>query len=514
MKKIVRITRCISILLLVLCLVVLLAHGEAMAIEKTVKVKTSIVGDPVCFDPARASHTPDLAVNYNVLQGLVAFDFTAEPPFPIIPRLAKSYEVSKDGKTITFMLNRGVQFHHGYGEFTSEDVIFSLERHLDPKIASLAKNQMWDMDHIEAPDKYTVKIYLKHSTAQSFLGSLAWTKLGHIISKKAAAKLGKEVENLPIGTGPYYFDNWKSGEKVVIKKFDDYWRTPAKIDVIEFWIVPEEIVSLGAIEKGDLDIVKINQLGSYRKAKSIKGIYIKEGKASSWQYLLFINHKKKPMDDVRVRRALAHALDLKAISERIGPLLISFPSPLPPSVTGATDKFWTYDYNLDKARQLLEEAGYPNGFKLKMIYKKGSLYEPIALEVKNYWDKVVDVELTLVDKGVFTKTIKEYKHHVVEWARARFVPYLYAQGYETDNAQNYSKYSNREVDEAIKKALMSRNKEEARKNWWEFQRLVTNDVVNIVPGVGTSLVAIRNKLKGVEVCPFTGIYNFEKAYIE
>lgn len=138
MKKIVRITRCISSLLLVLGLVVLLAHGEAMAVEKVVKVRTSVVGDPVCLDPARAAHTPDLAVNYNVLQGLVAFDFTAEPPFPIILRLAKSYEVSKDGKIITFRLNRGVQFHHGYGEFTSEDVVFSLERHLDPKTASMA----------------------------------------------------------------------------------------------------------------------------------------------------------------------------------------------------------------------------------------------------------------------------------------------------------------------------------------------------------------------------------------
>lgn len=119
-------------------------------------------GDPVSLDPARFKTVCDRSIAHNVFQGLVTFDNTAEPPFPIIPVLAQSYEVSEDGKMITFKLHKGIQFHHGYGEFTSEDVVFTVQRHLDPKGASWVKKQFEDVERIEAPDKYTVKIYLLH----------------------------------------------------------------------------------------------------------------------------------------------------------------------------------------------------------------------------------------------------------------------------------------------------------------------------------------------------------------
>ncbi len=111
-----RITKCHLILLLVVSVGVLLVHGEALTAEKTnapLKIRTCIYSDPVTLDPAKARHTPARSILYNIFQGLVAFDNTAEPPFPIIPVLAKSYKVSKDAKVITFELHKGVQFHRG-----------------------------------------------------------------------------------------------------------------------------------------------------------------------------------------------------------------------------------------------------------------------------------------------------------------------------------------------------------------------------------------------------------------
>ena len=510
MRKLIRNVVC---LLLAVSFGILMFHGEGLAAKK-IKLRASVVGDPVTFYPARSSHTPESSVNQNVFQGLVTYDYDAKPPFPIVPVLAESYEVSSDVKKITFKLHKGVKFHHGYGEFTSEDVVFNMKRHLDPKVASLAMKQLNDLDRVEAPDKYTVVFYLKNPTAFSLLGNLAWQRLGFMTSKKAVEKLGDKVKDLPIGTGPYYFDKWIPAEKIVLKKFDDYWREPAKIDVLEFWIIPEELVALGALDKGDLEVAKINQLGSDRRAAKLKNAYIKPGNASTWQYVMFINHKKKPMDDVRVRRAIAHAIDMDGIAKRIGPLVERFPSPLTSAVFGATDKYWTYDYNVEKAKKLLAEAGYPKGFKLDIIYKKGSLYEPIALEVTNYLKKVVDVNLQLVDKGVFYKTLGEFKHHVCVWAIARFAPQLYAQFYQTGSKINRSQYSNPKVDEVIRKAESALTREDAKKYWYEFQRLVTEDVGNIWPAVGVSLVAIRKGVKGVGVVPFTGIFHFEKTYFE
>jgi peptide/nickel transport system substrate-binding protein len=457
--------------------------------------------------------TQDNYIAQQVYQGLVTFDVTAKPPFPVIPVLAKSYEVSKDAKMITFKLRKGVQFHHGYGELTSEDVVFSLGRHLDPKVASRARTHLRDVDRIEALDNYTVRIYMKVPSAFSLMRNLSWQYAGFIVSKKAVKKLGDKYKRMPVGTGPYYFDRCEPGEKVVLKKFDKYWRTPARIDEIEFWVIPEEMVGLGALEKGDLDLVSFTQLGSYARAKKIKGTYIAETLGAR-MYHFYINHKMKPMDDIRVRRALAHALDLKGIAARIGPEANPFPSPLSPIVFAGTDEFWRYDYDLDKARKLLAEAGYPKGFQLRLIYNRGHLYEPMCLEVKNCWDKVVNVKLEMIERAVYRKTIKQYKHHVAHWGMSRYAPYLYAQCFQTGGSRNYSQYSNPKVDEFIKNATTAPNEKESWKYWREFQKLATEDVANYWTANQRSLAAVTNRLKGVVIMPFPGLVDLEKAYFK
>ncbi len=263
-----------------------------------------------------------------------------------------------------------------------------------------------------------------------------------------------------------------------------------------------------------MDTAPVTELGSLELVKTIKNIYLAEAKGNMWQYIYYINHKIKPMDDVRVRRALAHALNIEGICKRIGPLVRGFPSAFPPAIFGATDEFWSYEYNLDKARQLLTEAGYPEGFELRLMYKRGKLYEPIALEVKNALSKVVDVKLELTEGAVFRKKLKTYKHHLVGWGLSRLVPYLYAQAYLTGAPQNYNQYSNTKVDEVIKKASNARTEEEAKKYWRELQRLTAEDVVTLVPAVARSIQAINKKVKGIVLMPFLGLMDFEKAYIE
>jgi peptide/nickel transport system substrate-binding protein len=508
--KMLRIGRFIIIILFAACLGVLLIRAPASA---GVKLRAMIAADPINLDPAHVSRTQDRDLTQQFFQGLVTFDITRKPPFPILPVLAESYEVAKDARMITFKLRKGIQFHHGYGELTSEDIVFSLVRHQDPKVASRGKAQMVDVERVEAPDKYTVKIYLKRPSALTLLQCLAWQTIGHVISKKAALKLGDKIARMPVGTGPYYFDRWDPGEKVVLKKFDRYWRTPAKIDEIEFWIMPEEVVALGALEKGDLDIALVSMLGAYGRAKDIKNVYLAEAHGAVWQNIYYINQKMKPMDDLRVRQALAHALDVKGIAARIGPLVLPFPSPFPPALLGATDEFWTYEYDVGKAKQLLAEAGYPNGFELRILYSASGLYEPVLLEVKNCWDKIVDVKIQAVEKAILNKTMRKWKHHLVARGFTRYIPYLYAQLYMTGSPLNNSHYSNPKVDQVIEKARTAKTEEEAIKYWRELQRMVTEDVVNLWVVHGKSVAAIRNRVKGVAVAPYIGVLDLERAYI-
>lgn len=515
-KKILKINKYVLNLLLTVGYVVLIVNGDALAAEvkhNVLKVRSTLESDLVNLDPAKLTTSQDRTVAQQVFQGLVTFDTTAKPPYPVVPLLAESYEVSKDGKVITFKLRQGVQFHGGYGELTSEDVVFTIQRHLNPKVGSLAKSELEDVERVEAPDKYTVRIYLKISSALTLLQNLAWQNAGSILSKKAVEKLGDKIQSMPIGTGPFYFEKWNVAEKVILRKFPHYWRTPAKIDEVEFWVIPEEIVALGALEKGDLEIVPITQMGSLSRAKMIKNISIVAAKGDIYQYITYINHKMKPMDDLRVRRALAYAMDIKGINARIGELVMPFPSPLPPAVFAATDEFWPYKYDLNKAKQLLAEAGYPKGFELTVIYKRGILYEPIALELQNCWNKIVNVKLELLESATYLNRLKAYKYHITPWGLGRMAPYLFAQAYETGSPRNFSQYSNPEIDAIINKAKTATTVEKAREYWREFQKKANEDVVNLVPAVGRSLAAMSNKVKGVIVMPFSRMVDLERAYI-
>lgn len=500
-------------ILLVLSLGALLLHGEAFGF---VKLRASIYNDPLSLDPPTLSGSPERQVTLQIYQGLVGFDYNSEPPYPIVPVLAESYKVSEDGKMITFKLRKGVKFHHNYGELTAEDVSFSMQRHFDPKIASKVKGQLSDVDRIETPDQYTVQVYLKIPSALSLIESLAWPDAGSVVSKKACAELGDKIGKMPVGTGPFYFDRWEPGEKVVLKKFGNYWRTPARIDEIEFWVIPEETTALAALEKGDLDLVSFANPGPYEMAKKIKGVYIAEAKGSGCGLqILYINHIMKPMNDLRVRQAIAHALDIKGICSRIGPVITPWPSPLAKTAFAATDEFWPYKYDLDKAKKLLAEAGYPNGFELQMIYNKSRLYEAVALETKNCLSKILDVKLKMIERAVYYKTVAGCKDfHIAVWGNAKMSPLLFAKEYESGDDWNLLHYVNPKVDEAIVKAKTARTEEERRKDYREFQRIESEDLGNYCIGVDKSLAAIRNNVKGVIVVPYTDLSILEKAYID
>jgi peptide/nickel transport system substrate-binding protein len=338
---------------------------------------------------------------------------------------------------------------------------------------------------------------LKNSSAHEFLQIIAYQNASFVQSKKAFKALGeKGFKRRPIGTSPYQFDRWFPGEKVVLKKFDKYWGGPPALDGIEIWIIPENVIALGQLEKGDLDVVCVVDPGSWEAAKGIKGAYIISN-ASPQLQKLYLNNKVKPLDDVRVRRALAHALDLKALCSHIGTPANNSPSPFPPPVVASTNEFWRYEYNLEKAKKLLAEAGYPNGFELTMIYKKQGIFEHIALEAKNMWDKIVDVKLQRIDKALYSKTVRKYKQHVAVWSLTRYSPFSNAERYMTGNKRNYSQYSNPRVDEIATKARLAKTEEEARRHWRQFQKLVAEDVANIIAVNLQPMIVIKNHVKGV-----------------
>lgn len=484
---------------------------SASPVDAANVVRTNIQTDPVTLEPAAINNWPDRVVAQNIFQGLVQFDYTANPPFPMKPVLAKSYSIEDNGKAIVFELRQGVMFHKGFGELTADDVVFSMERHRDPKLASRARTEYADVEKVEALGKYRVRVVLRSASALTFMGNLAWQDAGFILSKIAYQKFGDGVTRNPVGTGPYYLDRWVRGDRVVLKKFGEYWGKASGIDEIQFIVIPEEVVALGALTRGELDMVAITQLGSYEHARTLQNIKIQHSSAGAGQIVFWVNHTKKPMDDIRVRKALAHALDLKSICDRLGPLVRCFPSPFSSVTLSATDEFWNYDYNPEKAKKLLAEAGYPNGFELKLIYKKLHIFEPVAIEVKRSWDKVVNVKLEATDNAIYYKVQDKLDHHISSDRFTRFVPFQYAQFYESSSSVNYPRYANPKVDEAIRNAITATDEAEASKRWREVQRLLTEDLASFWIVNSSAALALRKDLHDVIVLPMPTIADLTHA---
>lgn len=502
---------------LVLALVLGLVQLTAIAADP-MTLRVRLAADIVNVDPAQLHTAADRMVAQQVSEGLVQFDWSQKAPFPVKPRLAKSYEVSANGTEIIFHLNQGIQFHQGYGELTADDVAFSLNRHLDPAVPSMERSNFVDVQSIEATDKYTIKVVLKVPTALTFVSLLAWQGSGMIVSKKAVEERGQAFQTSPIGTGPYYFEKWTPAESVVLKRFANYWGAPdwgfgaPAFEEIRLMVITDDLIALDALAKREIDVVGLTDKGGLAQAKQMKDINLIPAEGGSWQHIVYFNHKKAPMNNLEVRKALAYAVDLKVVAERLGAMQKYFPSPFNELCLGATNEFWTYEYNPDKAKSMLAAAGYSDGLKLVFIYPKVYMYEDVVLEIVRFWREIgVDVELQVIEYGVYQKTVRELKHDACLWSMTRFAPYLYAQAYLTNSPQNYFGYSNPEMDALIQAAGREGNLDKAVGLWRDVQKAISEQVVGMYPAEQVAWAAFSKDVEGLILIPFSTLVDLATA---
>ena len=262
---------------------------------------------------------------------------------------------------MTFHLRKGVQFHKGFGEFTADDVKFTIERHLNPKTKSRLRNYYRAVKRVEVVDPYTVRIHFTAPTP-GFVGSVAAYFSGWMLSRKAVTKYGKDYALNPIGTGPYVFESYQRGVKTVIVANEAYWEGPPRIKRAEFIPIPEASVLYAALESGDIDLAHIRSATVYNRALKNPNLKVEVKPAMSVRGI-YLNTTRKPFKDVRVRHAFAHAINREQILKHVlggtGKLAVSI---FNPNHWGYTEDVRTYEYDPEKAKKLLAEAGYPNGF--------------------------------------------------------------------------------------------------------------------------------------------------------
>ena len=322
-------------------------------------------GDSVGLDPARETDGESFYGATAVFDNLVEF---VPGKTDIRPALAESWEVADDNLSVTFKLRKGVKFHDGT-DFNAEAVVFSFERQLkeDHPYYNLGPWKYWgymDMsnivDEIVAVDDYTVRFDLQKPEAP-FLANLAMD-FAAIVSPSAVKELGEDFKNNPVGTGPFRFVEWRKDDAIIFERNTEYWADDVYLDRLILKVIPDATARWLALQKGEVDVVDFPSAEDLAAMKADTSVNVMQQEGMNVGYLAF-NTTKKPFDNKKVRQALNYAVNKDEIITAVyGNAGAPAKNPLPPGVWSYNDAVKDYAYDPAKAKELLAEAGYADGF--------------------------------------------------------------------------------------------------------------------------------------------------------
>lgn len=404
---------------IVVVLLVVLVSSMAHA-QKTVLNIGMASADAGRLDPHLATTTPDKALLQYIFSGLVRFQPGKASPAHIEPDLAESWESSEDGTEWTFTLRQGVQCHHGYGELTASDVVYSLNRAGDSERSGFAKDYA-DFDSVEALDDYTVKITLK-SPVPSLLGLVTNYHGGNIVCQKAAEEMGENFHQKPIGTGAFMFQEYKAQQSVTLVANPDYFRGAPKLESIVYRYIPSDASRDLAFTSGEIDLIygKQDQTWVDRMSQN-EGVVVMVMEPAELS-TLYLNITSPPLDDIRVRQAIGHAIDRQGMVQFKGEAVTrEAKSVVPIGYLGHTDDVPLLDYDPEKAKALLAEAGYADGVTVKTIHTSLPGMLSTIEAVQAMLRKVgINLEIEVVEHATFHSQIREDLSPLVHYSAARF----------------------------------------------------------------------------------------------
>ena len=331
-----------------------LSASTALAAQDTITL--GMVLEPPNLDPtAGAAAAIDEVVYANIFEGLTRFG----PDGAVLPALAQSWDVSEDGKIYTFHLHTGVTFHDGT-TFDAEDVKFTLDRARAEDSANAQKAPFAGIDTVEVIDPATVTVTLKDADG-SFPFNMAWGD-AVIVAPESVA----DEATHPVGTGPFKFDEWAQGDHITISRYDGYWGTPAQLSKATFRIISDPTAAFAAMMAGDVDAFPnfpapetLAQFSTDPRFKVIVG-------STEGETILAMNNRQPPLDNVKVREAIAHAINRQDI---IDGAMFGYGTPIgthfAPHNPDYVDLAALSAYDPEKSKALLSEAGISN-LKLRL----------------------------------------------------------------------------------------------------------------------------------------------------
>lgn len=400
----------------------------------------------------------------------------------IEPLLATEWK-QLDEVTWEFSLKEGVKFHDGT-PFNAEAVKVTFDRVLDPETGSPQREKLSMIKKIEIVDEYTVLMHLDYPYAP--LLSILASNEGSIISPKAIKESEESLSQHPVGTGPFIFESWNTGQDITLIKNESYWGQEPNLEEVIFKVVPEDATRLALIETGEAhvsDQVPVTELDRIENSNSMS-LYRTEGLGV--EYIGF-NVESKAVNDVRVRKAISHAIEreaiLKGVYNKVGTLANSAMSP---KVFGYSENIKAYEYDINKAKKLLKEAGYKDGLSLNLLTsdrkERINMAEVIQSQLKGIG---VDVSIQVLEYGAYLEMIDKGDHDLFigGWGNATgdgdYNQYNLFHTASQGPPGNHFYYSNEEVDKIIEKAREEMDQEKRKVLYEKAMQIQMDDAVYV-----------------------------------
>ena len=465
---------------------VLLSLTPAEAAKATLNLGMTI--EPTGLDPTIAAPVAIGQVTWqNVFEGLVTVDEAGK----VQPQLAKSWEISPDGLTYTFKLQTGVTFHDGEA-FDSASAKFALDRVRGADSVNPQKRFFASIASIDTPDPETLVLHLSAPTG-SLLYWLGWPASVMVAPNTAAGDKTK-----PIGTGPFKFVSWAKGDKVELERSRDYWDKAAsvKLDRVTFRFIADPQAQAAALKSGDVDAIP--EFAAPELMSSFEGdpkLLAKIGN-TELKVVAGMNNARKPFDDKRVRQALMMAIDRKTVVDGawsgLGTPIGSHYTPNDPGYVDLTGKL---AYDPAKAKALLAEAGYPNGFTFT-IKSPQMAYAPRSAQVMQAMLAEIGVTMNIEPTEFPAKWVQDVmKDRAYEMTIVAHAEPMDIDIYSRD--PYYFNYRNPAFNDLMKKVQETSDPAAQAKIYGEAQTILAEDVPALYLFVMPKLGVWNRKLKGL-----------------
>ena len=502
-----------------LLLVAFIVAPLALAQQYGGVLQVGMQTDPVGLDPHTTNATATRNMLENVYDTLVMFDHTLQ----ITPGLAESWEASEDGLTWTFTLRPDVTFHNG-DALTASDVVFSLNRITDPDIASPRSGDFAVVESVEAPDEATVVITLSEPFSP-LLSKLAQS-LNVIVSERVASENDNDLNSVVVGTGPFTFVEYLPQTRLVLERYEAFWGTDAEgdalpyLDGVTFQFYPEPAARTTAVQTGNADWIEYVPAADVAILEADPDVQVVGGLSANFRSL-YLNATRPPLGDPLVRQAIAYAVDEQAIVDLA---LFGAGGVAASGTTVPNGNFYAVESSpyvgrdAERARELLEEAGYGDGFSFDLYVTStyDFLRTPAEIIQANLAEVGVTANIVAEDWSIYLPTVQDFNFDATilgESGQSDPDDFLF-DVFHTGGGGNFGEYANPELDALLEEGRRVSSQEERDAVYQEAQALILDEAPHVFLFHSAQYEALQTNVQGFEHFPNTSYLGLRTTWLE